>query len=103
MGIGPVPAVKKLLARLNLRIDDMDLVELNEAFTCQVLSVLKGWEWQDQDAIAHKLNVNGSSLAAGHPFAATGGRIVASLAKTPAAKGPGPRGLISICAAGGLR
>jgi hypothetical protein len=48
MGIGPVPAVKKLLARLNLTLDDMDLVELNEAFACQVLAVLKGWEWHDQ-------------------------------------------------------
>jgi acetyl-CoA C-acetyltransferase len=48
MGIGPVPAVKKLLARLHLTLDDMDLVELNEAFACQVLAVLKGWEWHDQ-------------------------------------------------------
>ena len=100
MGIGPVPAVQKLLARLNLKIDDMDLVELNEAFACQVLAVLKGWGWQDQDAIAHKLNVNGSSLAAGHPFAATGGRIVAQAAKQIAENGGG-RALISICAAGG--
>ena len=51
MGIGPVPAVKKLLARLNLSLADMDLVELNEAFACQVLAVLKGWDWNDKDAI----------------------------------------------------
>lgn len=63
MGIGPVPAVKKLLARLNLTLDQMDLVELNEAFACQVLSVLKGWEWNDQGAIDHKLNVNGSGIS----------------------------------------
>ena len=79
MGIGPVPAVKKLLARLNLKIDDMDLVELNEAFACQVLAVLKGWGWQDQGAIEHKLNVNGSGISLGHPIGATGVRILATL------------------------
>ena len=79
MGIGPVPAVKKLLARLHLTLDQMDLVELNEAFACQVLSVLKGWEWNDQGAIDHKLNVNGSGISLGHPIGATGVRILATL------------------------
>ncbi|MGE0808743.1 MAG: acetyl-CoA C-acetyltransferase [Burkholderiaceae bacterium] len=75
MGIGPVPAVKKLMARLKLNLDQMDLVELNEAFACQVLAVLKGWGWNDQD----RLNVNGSGISLGHPIGATGGRILATM------------------------
>ena len=100
MGIGPVPAVKKLLARLNLRIDDMDLVELNEAFACQVLAVLKGWEWQDQDAIAHKLNVNGSGISLGHPIGATGVRILATLVHELQRR-KGRYGLETMCIGGG--
>ena len=100
MGIGPVPAVKKLLARLNLQIDDMDLVELNEAFACQVLSVLKGWEWQDQDAIAHKLNVNGSGISLGHPIGATGVRILATLVHELQRR-KGRYGLETMCIGGG--
>ncbi|RDI28732.1 acetyl-CoA C-acetyltransferase [Pseudacidovorax intermedius] len=79
MGIGPVPATKKLLQRLGLTLDQMDLVELNEAFACQVLAVLQGWDWQDRDAIDHKLNVNGSGISLGHPIGATGVRILATL------------------------
>ena len=75
MGIGPVPAVKKLFAKTGLGFDKMDLVELNEAFACQVLSVLKGWGWNDAD----RLNVNGSGISLGHPIAATGVRILASM------------------------
>lgn len=75
MGIGPVPAVRKLMGRLGLTLDQMDLVELNEAFACQVLAVLKGWGWNDPD----RLNVNGSGISIGHPIAATGGRILASM------------------------
>ncbi len=75
MGIGPVPAVKKLFARTGLSFDQMDLVELNEAFACQVLSVLKGWGWNDPD----RLNVNGSGISLGHPIGATGVRILATL------------------------
>jgi len=75
MGIGPVPAVEKLLARTGVAWKDIDLVELNEAFACQVLSVLKGWDWHDND----KLNVNGSGISLGHPIGATGGRILASM------------------------
>ena len=100
MGIGPVPAVQKLLARLNLRIDDMDLVELNEAFACQVLAVLKGWEWQDQDAIAHKLNVNGSGISLGHPIGATGVRILATLVHELQRR-KGRYGLETMCIGGG--
>ena len=75
MGIGPVPAVEKLFARSGLDWDDMDLVELNEAFAPQVLAVLKGWGWNDPD----KLNVNGSGISLGHPIGATGGRILADM------------------------
>ena len=75
MGIGPVPAVKKLFAKTGLSFDDIDLVELNEAFACQVLSVLKGWGWNDPD----RLNVNGSGISLGHPIGATGVRIMATL------------------------
>ena len=100
MGIGPVPAVKKLLARLNLHIDDMDLVELNEAFACQVLSVLKGWEWHDQDAIEHKLNVNGSGISLGHPIGATGVRILATLLHELQRR-KGRYGLETMCIGGG--
>lgn len=75
MGIGPVPAVKKLFAKTGLSFKDIDLVELNEAFACQVLSVLKGWGWNDPD----KLNVNGSGISLGHPIGATGVRILATL------------------------
>jgi acetyl-CoA C-acetyltransferase len=74
MGIGPVPAVAKLFARTGLGWDDMDLVELNEAFAAQVLAVLIGWGWNDPD----KLNVNGSGISLGHPIGATGGRILAT-------------------------
>jgi acetyl-CoA C-acetyltransferase len=75
MGIGPVTAVKKLFGKLGLKLDDMDLVELNEAFACQVLAVLKGWGWNDPD----RLNVNGSGISLGHPIGATGARIATSL------------------------
>jgi acetyl-CoA C-acetyltransferase len=75
MGIGPVPAVRKLFARTGLSFDDMSLVEVNEAFACQVLAVLKGWGWNDPD----RLNVNGSGISLGHPIAATGVRILTTL------------------------
>mgnify|MGYP000458421354 FL=1 len=75
MGIGPVPAVEKLFARNNISWKDIDLVELNEAFACQVLAVLKGWGWEDMD----KLNINGSGISLGHPIGATGGRIMATM------------------------
>ncbi|QFG69352.1 acetyl-CoA C-acetyltransferase [Ornithinimicrobium pratense] len=106
-------AVPRLLERHGLSLQDFDYYEIHEAFASTVLSVLKAWESEEYcrerlglDAPLgsidrSKLNVNGSSLAAGHPFAATGGRIVATLAKMLHEKGPGSRGLISICAAGG--
>jgi len=75
MGIGPVPAVERLFKRTGLSWNDIGLVELNEAFACQVLAVLKGWGWDERD----RLNVNGSGISLGHPIAATGGRILATL------------------------
>jgi acetyl-CoA C-acetyltransferase len=75
MGIGPVPAVKRLFDRTGLSWRDIGLVELNEAFAPQVLAVLKGWGWDDRDC----LNVNGSGISLGHPIGATGGRILANL------------------------
>jgi acetyl-CoA C-acetyltransferase len=110
--MAPVYAVPRMLARAGLRLQDFDYYEIHEAFAAQVLCTLKAWEdatyCQDRLGLAQplgsidrlRLNVNGSSLATGHPFAATGARIVASLAKLLAQRGRG-RGLISICAAGG--
>ncbi|SDI05415.1 acetyl-CoA C-acetyltransferase [Pseudomonas panipatensis] len=110
--MAPVYAVPRLLARNGLSLQDFDYYEIHEAFAAQVLCTLKAWEDADYcktrlglDAPLGridrgKLNVKGSSLAAGHPFAATGGRIVANLAKLLDTAGKG-RGLISICAAGG--
>ena len=79
MGIGPVPAVERLFARTGLGWNDIDLVELNEAFAPQVLAVLKGWGWSDDDSRHDILNVNGSGISLGHPIGATGGRILANL------------------------
>ncbi|MDY7064221.1 3-ketoacyl-CoA thiolase FadI [Pseudomonas extremaustralis] len=110
--MAPVYAVPRLLARNGLTLQDFDYYEIHEAFAAQVLCTLKAWEDADYcqtrlglDAPLgsidrSRLNVKGSSLAAGHPFAATGGRIIANLAKLLDAAGKG-RGLISICAAGG--
>ncbi|MEV3959503.1 acetyl-CoA C-acetyltransferase [Nocardia sp. NPDC050193] len=110
--MAPTYAVPRLLARNGLTLQDFDFYEIHEAFASVVLATLQAWE-SDQyckerlgldGALGSidrtKLNVNGSSLAAGHPFAATGGRIVAQAAKQLAEKGSG-RALISICAAGG--
>ena len=108
----PLYAVPRLLDRNGLSLQDFDFYEIHEAFASQILMTLKAWE--DRAFCAErlgldeplgsiereKLNVNGSSLAAGHPFGATGGRIVATLAKLLFERGSG-HGLISICAAGG--
>ncbi len=115
--MAPTYAVPRLLSRNGLTLQDFDFYEIHEAFASVVLATLAAWESPEYckgrlglDAPLgsidrSKLNVNGSSLAAGHPFAATGGRIVAQLAKQLAEKkketGKPVRGLISICAAGG--
>ena len=113
--MAPVYAVPRLLERNKLTLQDFDFYEIHEAFASTVLVTLAAWEdaefCRDRLGLSEplgaidrtKLNVNGSSLAAGHPFAATGGRIVASLAKQLHEQrlGARSRGLISICAAGG--
>ena len=100
--MAPVRAIPVLLARNGMALDDFELLEFHEAFASTVLAQIRALETAGVGVVDRaKLNVHGSSLAAGHPFAATGGRIVASLAKMLAAKGSGARGLISICAAGG--
>ena len=110
--MAPTIAVSKLLDRAGLKLQDFDFYEIHEAFAAQVLSTLKAWEdpayckrFLGKDAALGsidraKLNVKGSSIAFGHPFAATGARIVANLAKLLSEQGG--RGLISICTAGGM-
>jgi acetyl-CoA C-acetyltransferase len=110
--MAPAYAVPRLLDKAGLKLQDFDFYEIHEAFASQVLTTLKAWESPEfckqrlgrEDPLGpmdrDKVNVNGGSMAVGHPFAATGGRIVASLAKMLAEKGAG-RGLASICAAGG--
>ncbi|HEY1486107.1 MAG TPA: acetyl-CoA C-acyltransferase, partial [Micromonosporaceae bacterium] len=98
--MAPVRAVPVMLSRAGLGLSDFDFYEIHEAFASQVLATLAAWEPELGTIDRTRLNVVGSSLAVGHPFAATGGRIVATLAKLLAEKGSG-RGLISICAAGG--
>ncbi len=111
--MAPAHAAARLLTRNGMALQDFALYEIHEAFASTVLCTLAAWESDDycRDTLGlpgalgsidrSKLNVHGSSLAAGHPFAATGARILASLAKMLAAKGSGARGLISVCAAGG--
>jgi acetyl-CoA C-acetyltransferase len=111
--MAPAYAVPRMLADAGLTLQDFDYYEIHEAFAAQVLCTLKAWEspqfCRDRLGLAAplgsidraKLNVKGSSVAVGHPFAATGARIVATLAKLLATRGSG-RGLISVCTAGGM-
>jgi acetyl-CoA C-acetyltransferase len=111
--MAPAYAVPRMLADAGIRLQDFDFYEIHEAFAAQVLCTLKAWEspefCRDRLGLAAplgsidraKLNVKGSSVAVGHPFAATGARIVATLAKLLATRGSG-RGLISVCTAGGM-
>jgi acetyl-CoA C-acetyltransferase len=110
--MAPTIAVSRMLDRAGLTLQDFDFYEIHEAFAAQVLCTLKAWEDPEycktkigKDAPLGsidrtKLNVKGSSLAFGHPFAATGARIVANMAKLLATNGG--RGLISVCTAGGM-
>ena len=116
--MAPAHAVPRLLTRSGLSLDDLDFVEIHEAFASTVLTTLAAWEDDEYcrtelgldgplgSVHRSRLNVVGSSLAAGHPFAATGGRIVATAAKLVAARaaetGQVSRALVSVCAAGGL-
>ena len=111
--MAPTVAVPRMLDAAGISLQDFDFYEIHEAFAAQVLCTLRAWESEDycknrlgrKKALGSidpaKMNVNGSSLALGHPFAATGARIVATLAKLLEQKGSG-RGLISICTAGGM-
>jgi acetyl-CoA C-acetyltransferase len=113
MLMAPAYAVPRMLDRAGIKLQDFDIYEIHEAFAAQVLCTLKAWESDEycrtrlkrNSALGKidrsKLNPKGSSVALGHPFAATGARIVATLAKQLAERGSG-RGLISICAAGGM-
>ena len=96
MGYGPVPAVARLFRRTGLSFDQMDLVEINEAYACQVLAVLEGWGWNDPD----RINVNGSGISLGHPIGATGVRILATLLHELERRG-GRYGLETMCIGGG--
>ena len=110
--MAPAMAVSRLLERNGLTLQDFDFYEIHEAFAAQVLATLKAWEDPDYckthlgrdtplgSIDRNRLNVHGSSLAFGHPFAATGARILANLAKLLSEHGG--RGLISICTAGGM-
>ena len=108
--LAPVYAAPKMLEKAGLTLQDFDFYEIHEAFAAQVLAILKIWESPELskefgvEALGKidpaKLNVNGSSLAIGHPFAATGGRVLATMAKLLHEKGSG-RGFVSVCAAGG--
>jgi acetyl-CoA C-acetyltransferase len=116
--LAPAHAVPRLLARNGLTLADIDFLEIHGAFASTVLTTLAAWEDADycRDELGlsgplgtvdrAKINVNGSSLATGHPFAATGGRIIATAAKLVARRaaetGKPARALISVCAAGGL-
>ena len=113
MLMAPAYAVPQMLDRAGIRLQDFDIYEIHEAFAAQVLCTLKAWESDDYcrsklgragalgSIERSKLNPRGGSVAIGHPFGATGARIVAALAKQLAERGSG-RGLISICAAGGM-
>jgi acetyl-CoA C-acetyltransferase len=111
--MAPTHAVPRMLDRMGITLQDFDLYEIHEAFAAQVLCTLKAWESEEYCRLVlrragplgaverSKLNPKGSSVALGHPFAATGARIVATLAKQLAQRGSG-RGLISVCTAGGM-
>jgi acetyl-CoA C-acetyltransferase len=111
--MAPTHAVPRMLNKAGLKLQDFDFYEIHEAFAAQVLCTLKAWESDEfcrqrlglPGALGSidrsKLNVKGGSVALGHPFAATGARIIAGLAKMLDQKGSG-RGLISICTGGGM-
>jgi len=95
MGIGPAPAIRKALERAGMALGDLDLLEINEAFAGQILTVIR-----ELDLDVDKLNVNGGAIALGHPLGATGTRLVLTLLKELARRGGG-RGVASACIGGG--
>jgi acetyl-CoA C-acetyltransferase len=98
MGIGPVPATAKALGRLGLKLADMDLIELNEAFAAQVLACTRAWDFTPADF--ERFNVRGSGISLGHPVGATGGRILATLLREMDRRGA-RYGLETMCIGGG--
>jgi len=96
MGIGPVPAMRKLFERTGLTLNDFDLFELNEAFAAQVLAVLR-----DEPIPSEKLNVNGGAIALGHPIGCTGARILVTLLYEMQRR-KARRGLATLCVSGGM-
>jgi acetyl-CoA acetyltransferase len=96
MGIGPVPAIRKLLEKTGQKIEDFDLVELNEAFAAQVIACLR-----ELPIDSERLNVNGGSIALGHPIGATGARITTTLLHELRRRGGG-KGLATLCISGGM-
>jgi acetyl-CoA C-acetyltransferase len=98
MGIGPVPATARALARAGLKLSDMELIELNEAFAAQVLAVTREWEFTEADF--DRLNILGSGISLGHPVGATGGRILATLLREMHRRGA-RFGLETMCIGGG--
>jgi len=104
MGIGPVPATEKLLAKTGYSFNDIELIELNEAFAAQSLAVIKGWEklfGVSRESILEKLNVNGGAIAFGHPIGASGNRIVVTLLYEMK-KRNAKLGLATLCIGGGM-
>jgi acetyl-CoA C-acetyltransferase len=97
MGIGPVPATKRLMARTGVTFEQLDLIELNEAFAAQALAVLREWDLPDE---LERVNVNGGGISLGHPIGATGGRILATLLRELDRRG-GRYGLETMCIGGG--
>src|SRR5213075_850607 len=95
-GIGPVPAVRKVLARLGLNLAHIDLIELNEAFAAQVLACL-----QDLEIDPDRLNVNGGAIALGHPLGCTGAKLTATLLYEMKRRNV-RYGLVSMCVGGGM-
>ncbi|MBV8967094.1 MAG: acetyl-CoA C-acyltransferase, partial [Mycobacteriaceae bacterium] len=98
MGIGPVPATEAALAKCGLRLADIDLIELNEAFAAQALAVMREWKFTDADR--DRTNVRGSGISLGHPVGATGGRMLATLARELSRRGA-RYGLETMCIGGG--
>jgi acetyl-CoA C-acetyltransferase len=96
MGISPVPAVQKALAKVKLSLEDVNIIEINEAFAVQVLAVLRDWCLSDEEI----LNVNGSGVSLGHPVGATGARILTTMLYEMKRRGV-RYGLETMCAAGG--
>nr|WP_090340869.1 acetyl-CoA C-acetyltransferase [Mycolicibacterium malmesburyense]CRL70453.1 acetyl-CoA acetyltransferase [Mycolicibacterium malmesburyense] len=98
MGIGPVPATEAALAKAGLTLNDMDLIELNEAFAAQALAVMREWKFGEADT--ERTNVHGSGISLGHPVGATGGRMLATLARELTRRGA-RYGLETMCIGGG--